>query len=58
MRNVLWVLLSVQTELCMTFHAVRTSVVYELRPAMTKVVAYYKDTMVGVAKTQSEGKYQ
>jgi hypothetical protein len=38
-------------ELCLTFHARRTSVVYELKPAMSKVQAYYKDSMVGVTKT-------
>jgi len=38
-------------ELCLTFHARRTSVVYELKPAMSKAQAYYKDSMVGVTKT-------
>jgi len=37
--------------LCLTFHARRTSVVYELKPAMSKVQAYYKDSMMGVSKT-------
>ena len=36
----------------MTFHAVRTALVRELKPAMTKAAAYYRDTMVGVAKSR------
>eukprot|EP00240_Pyramimonas_obovata_P000253 CAMPEP_0118924314 /NCGR_PEP_ID=MMETSP1169-20130426/2500_1 /TAXON_ID=36882 /ORGANISM="Pyramimonas obovata, Strain CCMP722" /LENGTH=1526 /DNA_ID=CAMNT_0006865411 /DNA_START=128 /DNA_END=4708 /DNA_ORIENTATION=+ len=47
-----------EEELCLTFHAERTAVVYELRPAMTKVAAYYKDTMVGVSRSRRENAQQ